>query len=118
MKVNSFMLAVFAMVVVLVSLAGCRNPIEEYQPYSTFDERMAEAGEEDGYAYDNQYSQYNSYFNESASGGGGYQSGGGYQNSNRPKPKKRSYSVNDSSSVEVPFSETRSPKQAANIGAL
>jgi hypothetical protein len=107
-------------------LASCYNRIQEYQPYSTFDERMAEARMQeerqpsftrDPYAYaeDNDYQDNGSYlenqFNEPAN------------RSVQPRqfargPSGRVNENKSSSDTEVPFNNSRGPKQPANIGAM
>jgi hypothetical protein len=88
-----------------IALTGCKNRFEEYEPYSTFDERMASASRptvtpddqmppsansDDQYAYNN----YSSGNNASSSGSSG-------------------------DGIEVPFSETRGKEHpAVNVGAL
>lgn len=102
--------------VLIAFLSGCRNRFEEYEPYSTFDERMASAERgsanfpddqmpplaENGYAYEG---NQNYYSNDQ-------------QFTDQPRiAERRSFSSSIQSDAEVPFTESRGPKHAANIGA-
>lgn len=92
-----------------VALTGCKNRFEDYQPYDTFDERMAAASNppvtpddqmpssspDDQYAYSQSYSSGNN----ASSTASNVKSGDG--------------------GIEVPFSETRGKEPpAVNVGAL
>ncbi|MBX3708547.1 MAG: hypothetical protein KIT56_06365 [Gammaproteobacteria bacterium] len=114
MKMRYFMLVA---AVVITFLGGCKNRIEEYEPYSAFDERMASAERggpnfpddqmppsmEDPYAYN---------------GDQGYSLGDQLVDQPRMAERKSYNSNSGQSDVEVPFTDSRSPKHAANIGAL
>lgn len=86
-----------------IALTGCKNRFEEYEPYSTFDERMAAASrptltpdDQMPQASDDQYA-YSQY------------SGGNNATS----------ASNQGDGIEVPFSETRGKEHpAVNLGAL
>lgn len=113
---------VLATMFILV-LTGCKNRFEEFEPYSAFDDRMAEAVNDgsmtaDGRDFGGQYA--------SDSGGvdRGYYNDDGFNNSyERPSraPARQystsSHSTSSGSNGEVPFSDSRGPKHATNIGA-
>jgi len=103
-------------------LTSCYNRIQEYQPYSAFDERMAEARiqedrppslTQDPYEYaeasDDQGS-YDNQFNEPP-----HQAAAPKQFA---RPSGRGYANTSSSDAEVPFTHSRGPKQPVNIGEL
>ncbi|VVC76601.1 hypothetical protein AQUSIP_19230 [Aquicella siphonis] len=110
MKSRYLILAAAALIVILT---GCRNRIEEYEPYSTFDDRMAAAESGRPMTPDDQMPpEYGDQYAYSSSGG---QDEGSYD---QPRMAARSSSSSSQSDVEVPFSESRGPKHAVNVGAL
>jgi hypothetical protein len=127
MKVGYMMLMAIMM---MVFLTGCYNRFEEYEPYSTFDERMASASKgkpmptddqmppgvtDDSYASGGYYSFNNEFRDE-----------GGAVSASEPRsvPAQR-YSDGtptgrSQEDLEVPFSSShgQSTKHPVNIGAL
>lgn len=104
---------ILAAAVLIVFLTGCRNRIEEYEPYSTFDERMASAVNGKPLTPDDQmppeYGDSFAYSNGSDQDDNSYSGG----SSRMASSGSSATSQND---IEVPFSETRGPKRPVNIG--
>ena len=99
MKSRYLMLLILAFI-----LSGCTNRFEEYEPYSTFDDRMAAAEQPTLTPDDQMPAAVQEDFATSGSEK--------YYSSNQSTP-----SSNQSDS-EVPFMDSRSKKQAVNVGAL
>jgi len=94
------------MVLILVAaLMGCRNRFETYEPYSTFDDRMAAANADSPYPQDAYSDQYNIAGDERDVG----QSGAPAEMSGQ--------TASASQNAEVPFASSRGVKHAMNIGA-
>ena len=82
-----------------VTLTGCKNRLETYEPYDTYDERMAAAESARPYAPENAY-------------------GDQFADAEPSAPQQRSMSASASQNAEVPFSSSRGEKHAVNIGAI
>lgn len=114
MKKRYMMLAAITAV---LFLTGCHNRFEEYEPYSTFDERMAESEKgKSGLVPDDQMPP------PATMASGDYSNEFTDDNvSNSPrKMQAQQYSGGSSNDLEVPFSSSRGAqtKHAVNIGAL
>lgn len=98
-----------AATLMIILLAGCKNRLETYEPYSAFDDRMAAA--EGGNAYTYPQPAQDVYADQFASGGDEYVS--------QPitKAERAQRAVAASANTEVPFSSSRGQKHAVNIGA-
>jgi hypothetical protein len=102
-------------IVSLVFLSGCQNRFNDYEPYSSFDDRMAEAGRPPMTPDDQMppmddaaspYASADSYDSYSSSGAD-YSSG----------PRRQAMNSSSSSDLEVPYSDTRK-KHAYNVGGF
>jgi hypothetical protein len=92
-----------------VMLTGCKNRLETYEPYSTFDERMAAANSHHPAPESVYQDQYASVVGDE------------FADPDKPNLAASSpvkSNLNKSSGVEVPFESSRGGKHAANIGAL
>lgn len=93
--------------IVVATLAGCKNRLETYEPYSTFDDKMAAAETGKPYpddAYSNQFAQ-------------GSDDGDMREAAAPVRRYERSVATSNDNS-EVPFASSRSSKHAMNIGAM
>ena len=127
MKLGYFLLVMTALTMVI---SGCTNRFEEFEPYSAFDDRMAEAQKGPPMMPDDQmpppsYEQYGypSSYNEYIDPRGGFSdepspSAPRLSSPNSPRTYNSSSQSMSSSNAEVPFSDSRSPKRPTNIGAL
>lgn len=104
-------------ILLVVLLSACKNRFETYEPYSTFDERMAAVeAANNPYAPPLSPEQQQAYADQFA-----FMEENNYaglpQSQPQAKPQRIASSAK-SSSAEVPFSSSRSPKHVMNIGAL
>jgi len=97
-----------AAALMIVLLAGCKNRLETYEPYSAFDERMAAAEGANAYANPQAQDVYGDQF-----------ASGEYEYVSQPisKAEKAQRAVAASANTEVPFSSSRGEKHVMNIGA-
>lgn len=110
MKLGSFVLTAL---VLGIFLTGCKNRIEEYEPYSAFDDRMAAAEKGLPAGPDDQMP---AGADEQHYASAGSQEFSNFDSSNEPTRVARNSGA--SQGDEVPFTESRAPKHATNIGAL
>jgi len=112
MKSGYFMLAALVMT---VFLNGCTNRFETYEPYSTFDDRMAAADKSRPYPPDDQMpSQTDDQY---ASASDQEKSSNDYQMDDEPTRVASKGGFSSGQSDEVPFSSSRNNKRPMNIGA-
>jgi hypothetical protein len=110
MKLGSFILATL---ILSILLTGCKNRIEEYEPYSAFDDRMAAAekgapaGPDDQMPAGVDEEHYASADEQQ-----------GFFNNEARETTKMASSSGASQGDEVPFTSSEAPKHATNIGAL
>lgn len=88
------------------TVSGCKNRLETYEPYDTFDERMAAA--ETG----RPYAPADAYGDQFAA------TGDDSSSASSRMPQQKSVSASANQNAEVPFSETRGSKHPVNIGAI
>lgn len=103
----------------ILFLTGCKNRFEEFEPYSAFDDRMALAESGGPMPTDDQMPPPD--FGDQYAGGvdrGYYNDAGSSSYERPPRMAVKQYSNNSGSNGEVPFSDSRGPKHATNIGAL
>lgn len=101
----------FSVLLITVLSTGCKNRFETYEPYSTFDERMAAAEMGQPYEQQDPYAGQYAYTNDEQ----GYAE---QPRSRRITPEMRQASVARSANTEVPFDSSRGAKHAMNIGAM
>jgi hypothetical protein len=109
----------YVMLIAIVSLAflsGCENRFNSYEPYSTFDDRMASPERlpttpDDQMPPADSGSQYSSADDSSAYDN--YSPSASYDQPKNSGPQSAGSSQSD---LEVPYSETTKTKHAYNVG--